>query len=303
MPRKSSFQESRSWVALKKGSMRLLVITGLSGSGKTSAVHALEDVGCFCVDNLPIVLLPGLVHLLQAAQKPITRLAVVMDVREAGFLKEYRRIFRELQHQAIQPEILFLEAPVDILLRRFEETRRPHPLNGERSLLDAIESERRQLAELREIADRVMDTSSCNIHQLRQSLKDLYGESTNRGDLLQIELISFSYAKGIPLHADMILDVRFLPNPHYEPNLKERDGRDPHVLDYIQRDTAANSILAKLLETIQEMAVCFRKSDRAYFVLGIGCTGGRHRSVGVVSKIEERLRSLGYAPKVLHRDL
>lgn len=283
--------------------MRLLVITGLSGSGKTSAIHALEDVGYFCVDNLPILLLPGLLHLLKAAKEPITRLAVVMDVREAGFLKEYARIFRELQREGIKPEILFLEAPVDILVRRFEETRRPHPLTGDRTLVEAIEWERRELRELREISDRVIDTSSYNIHQLRQSLKDLYGESGKEGDLLQIELISFSYAKGIPLHADVILDVRFLPNPHYEPDLKGTDGRDPAVIEYIQRDATASGILEKILEMIQEMVAFYGKADRAYFVLGVGCTGGRHRSVGVVSKIEERLRSSGHSPKVLHRDL
>jgi UPF0042 nucleotide-binding protein len=283
--------------------MHLLVITGLSGSGKTSAIHALEDVGYFCVDNLPVLLLPGLVHLLQAAREPITRLAVVMDVREAGFLKEYGRIFQDLRHEGIKPEVLFLESPVEILLRRFEQTGRPHPLTGERSLVEAMDSERRQLAELREIADRVIDTSSYNIHQLRQGLQELYGEYWKRGNLLQIELISFSYAKGIPLHADMILDVRFLPNPHYEPGLKDRDGRDPRVLDYIQGDTTANRILEKLLETVEEMTVYFSNSDRAYFVLGVGCTGGRHRSVGVVSKIEERLKSRGCALKVLHRDL
>ncbi|MEW6439478.1 MAG: RNase adapter RapZ [bacterium] len=283
--------------------MHLLVITGLSGSGKTSAIHALEDAGYFCVDNLPILLLPGLVQLLRSAKEPMERLAVVMDVREGGFLREYGRVFRELTEGGIKPEIVFLEAPTEVLLRRFEETCRPHPLAGERTLLDAIEWERRQLAGLRETADRVMDTSSYNIHELRRSLRELYCGTGRPTGQFQVELISFSYAKGIPPQVDMVLDARFLPNPHYDPELKERDGRDAEVRRYVERDAEASKILRKLLEIVEEMMAFYARSDRAYFVLGVGCTGGRHRSVSVVARLEERLKALGYRLTRTDRDL
>jgi len=283
--------------------MRVVVITGLSGSGKTSAVQAMEDVGYFCVDNLPVLLLSGLVDLLASSGDPIRRLAVVMDLRDERFVAEHRRVFDELERKGVRVEILFLEASTPVLLRRFEETRRTHPLSGSRTLVEAIELERNRLGPLREIAERVLDTSHFNIHALRRTLRELYGEKGETAKGLQIELISFGYAKGIPLHADIVLDVRFLPNPHYEHDLKEKNGRDPRVVEYIRQDPAAARILEKLLDWVQEMALVYAASDRAYFVLAVGCTGGRHRSVAVVALLEERLRSKGYRPYVVHRDL
>lgn len=283
--------------------MRVVVITGLSGSGKTSALQAMEDAGYFCVDNLPVLLLSGLVDLLTSSQDPIRRLSVVMDLRDERFLAEHRRVFEALETRGVRPEVLFLEAPTAVLLRRFEETRRSHPLTGSRTLLEAIELERNRLGPVREIADRVLDTSHFNIHALRRTVHELYAEAGRPGKSLQIELISFGYAKGLPLHADMVLDVRFLPNPHYASDLRDRNGRDPRVAEYIRKDPGGARMLEKLLDWVQELASVYAAMDRAYFVLAVGCTGGRHRSVAVVALLEERLRAKGYRPYVVHRDL
>jgi RNase adapter protein RapZ len=283
--------------------MRLLIITGLSGSGKTSVLHALEDTGFFCVDSLPVEMLPGLVDYLNRPQGLTEGLAVGIDMREGHFLEAYARVFTTLRSRGIQPEIFFLETATQVLIRRFEETRRRHPLAEARTLLEGIEWERAQLSGLRQVADKVIDTSSFNIHQLRNYIQVLCGRSGQREQKLKVEIISFSYAKGLPLQADLIMDVRFLPNPHYETALKDRDGRDPEVQRYIRSEPKADEILETFFQLIEGVVALYENEDRAYFVLAIGCTGGRHRSVAVVCSLEERLRLLGYSPKVLHRDI
>ncbi len=283
--------------------IRLLVLTGLSGSGKTSAMHALEDRGYFCVDNMPIVLLPGLLDLLLGSDPPLERLAVVMDIREGRFLEKHEQVFQTVRASGVKPEILFLEAETEILLRRFEETRRPHPLARDRTLLAGIEAERDQLSGVRRLADRIIDTSFFNIHQIRQYLHLLYGGAECQEKKLQVELISFSYARGIPLQADLIMDVRFLPNPHYNPELRERDGREAEIQEAVQAETESKEILDALIRWVVAMVDFYEKEDRAYFKMGFGCTGGKHRSVAVLSLLEGRLQDRGYTPKVLHRDI
>ena len=283
--------------------MRLLIITGLSGSGKTSVLHALEDRGFFCVDSLPVELLPGLVDYLNRADEVAEGLAVGIDMREGHFLGAYARVFTALRAGGVQPEVFFLETATRVLIRRYEETRRRHPLAEGRTLLEGIEWERAHLSGLRQVADKVIDTSSFNIHQLRNYVQVLCGPSGEREQKLQVEIISFSYAKGLPFQADLIMDVRFLPNPHYETALKDRDGREPEVQRYIRSEPKANEILDSFFHLIEGVVALYDKEDRAYFVLAIGCTGGRHRSVAVVCAVEERLRLLGYSPKVFHRDI
>jgi len=284
-------------------SLRLLVITGLSGSGKTSVLHALEDRGYFSIDNLPVLLLPGLLSLLEKADPRIEKLAVGMDIREGSFLREYKSVFQGVRDKGIKPEILFLEASTDALLRRFEETRRPHPLAGERTLLEGIEREKERLFALKQSADKVIDTTHYNIHQIRQYVHTLYEDADKKEKRLQLELISFSYPRGIPLHADVIVDMRFLPNPHYDPALKPLDGRDRRIQKAIQADERATEILDKFLEWVEAMVCIYEEEDRTYFNVGIGCTGGRHRSVAVLCLLEEKLGALGYRIKVFHRDL
>jgi UPF0042 nucleotide-binding protein len=283
--------------------MRLLIITGLSGSGKTSVLHALEDMGYFCVDNLPVRLLHDLVDYLAQQNDTVEGLAVGIDMREKHFLQEYPDVFQALRAEGIKPEVFFLQTATQVLVRRFEETRRRHPLAEERTLLDGIEWEKAQLAGLREAADKVIDTSPFNIHQLRSYVQGLCALSVEEAKKLQVEIISFSYKKGLPFQADLIMDVRFLPNPYYEPTLKDRDGRDPEVQAYIRGDAKPDEILEAFLQLIEDVVAYYSMEDRTYFVLAVGCTGGRHRSVAVVCALEERLRFRGYSPKVFHRDI
>lgn len=283
--------------------LRLLMITGMSGSGKTSVVHALEDMGLFCIDNLPVPLFPGLLDLLKGGALRSDNVALVMDIREKSFLQEFPGILEKIRKNGVRPEILFLDASTEILIRRFKETRRPHPLAGEQTLLEGIEQERKQLLALKQSSDRVIDTSHFNIHQIRQYMSMLFGTTGKGEKQLQIELISFSYAKGTPFHTDLIMDVRFLPNPHYDPELRERDGRDPKIQEVIQSDRKSSDILEKFIQWVESMVSFYEEEDRAYFNMGVGCTGGKHRSVAVVCLLERRLKDLGYLPKVLHRDL
>jgi UPF0042 nucleotide-binding protein len=283
--------------------IRMLVITGLSGSGKTSAMHALEDMGYFCVDNMPAVLLPGLLDLIDGSDPKIEKLAVAMDIRERRFLESFDSVFVQVRERNVQPEVLFLEASTESLMRRFDQTRRPHPLARGRTLLEGIEAEREDLSNMKQVADRVIDTTFLNIHQIRQYLHRLYGRRETSEKTLQIELISFGYARGIPLQADLILDVRFLPNPHYDPALRDRDGKNPEIQQAVLAETESRELLERCFLWLEEMVVFFEKEDRAYFKVGFGCTGGKHRSVAVVTLMEKRMRELGYSPLILHRDI
>ncbi len=282
--------------------MRVVIITGLSGSGKTAAIRALEDIGFFCVDNLPVLLLPGLVDLLMSAKDRFSRVGVVMDIREGVFLHEHPTVVQEVKDRGIQVEILFLDTSTEVLLRRFEETRRPHPLGSEGSLIEGIERERVQLEGLRRSADKVLDTTALNVHKLRQVIKDMYGTPEGRPQV-QIELISFSYAKGIPAHADILMDARFLPNPFYHAHLRDRDGNDEEVIAFIERDQRTAEILDLFYRMIESLMDLCTYEDRAYIVVAVGCTGGRHRSVAVVNRLKGRLEARSYRPKVTHRDL
>ena len=283
--------------------MQLLIITGLSGSGKTSTLHALEDIGFYCIDNLPILMLSGLVSLFEKSERKEVKLAVGMDIRERGFIEKYPDVFLEIHNRGIVPEIIFLEASTDVLLRRFEETRRAHPLIGEGSLLEGIVREEVQMTALREKVLHIINTSFLNIHQLRRHLYNLFETSEKKVRSLQIELISFSYARGLPHYADFIMDVRFLPNPHYEADLRDMDGRQAEIQRYICRDAGASEILNAFYALAEAMIAFYEKDDRTYFVFAVGCTGGKHRSVAVVCHLEARLAALGYSPQVLHRDI
>jgi UPF0042 nucleotide-binding protein len=283
--------------------MRLLIITGLSGSGKTSVLHTLEDMGYYCVDNLPVKMLPGLVDCVTASGDAAGGLAVGIDMRERLFLQEHPGVFKAIREAGIRSEVFFFETATQVLIRRYEETRRRHPLCDNRTLLECIEWEKEQLSGLRQSADKVIDTSAFNIHQLRNYVQVLGGPSEGKGHRLQVEIISFSYSKGLPFQADLVMDVRFLPNPHYDPALKDRDGRDSEVQKYTRKNSRAAEILESFLRLIEDVVALYEQEDRAYFVLAVGCTGGRHRSVAVVCALEERLRLRGLAPKVFHRDI
>jgi len=283
--------------------VQLVVVTGLSGSGKTSAIHALEDLGYFCVDNLPPVLLPGLLDLIQGADPKIQRLAVVMDIRERPFFGAFEEVLALVRERGVSAEVLFFEASHESLVRRFGQTRRPHPLARGRTLLEGIEAETQELSSMKRFADRVIDTTLMNIHQIRQYLVRLYGRGEPAARTLQIELMSFGYARGIPRQADLVLDVRFLPNPHYDAALRDLDGKDDAVQRAVLADVESRDLLDRCFGWLVSMVRLYEREDRAYLKVGFGCTGGKHRSVAVVSLLAERLRNLGYSPLLFHRDV
>jgi UPF0042 nucleotide-binding protein len=278
----------------------LLVVTGFSGAGKTQALRALEDIGYFCVDNLPPNLVPPLVNMLLSEEVDITRVALVMDVRGRRYFESLPETLNFLQNQNVELEILFLEATEDILVRRYKETRRRHPLSPYGSILEGILAEKKILEELRGRATRIIDTSNLAPQQLRQEIQDLYGKGG--GGVLTISLVSFGYKYGIPLDADLVFDVRFLPNPFYIPELKELNGYDDKVKTYVFSNPPTEGFLSRFYDFINYLIPYYQREGKSYLVVAIGCTGGKHRSVALVEKIKENLER-NYTVYAKHRDL
>lgn len=278
----------------------LLVVTGFSGAGKTQTLRALEDIGYFCVDNLPPNLVPPLVNMLLSEEVDITRVALVMDVRGRRYFESLPETLNFLQNQNVELEILFLEATEDILVRRYKETRRRHPLSPYGSILEGILAEKKILEELRGRATRIIDTSNFAPQQLRQEIQDLYGKGG--GGVLTISLVSFGYKYGIPLDADLVFDVRFLPNPFYIPELKELNGHDDKVKTYVFSNPPTEGFLSRFYDFINYLIPYYQREGKSYLVVAIGCTGGKHRSVALVEKIKENLE-LNYTVYAKHRDL
>lgn len=282
----------------------MLIITGLSGSGKSTALRAFEDLGYYCVDNLPVVLLPQFLHIQKANPKGPSRLALVMDLREEDFIKEYAAIFAGLRKEGFKLEMLFLESSDEALLKRYSQTRRHHPLipSQANTVKDGIVLERKQLADLKQEADRVIDTSFFNIHQLREVIGRLYGHQVDLNRLI-IHLLSFGFKYGVPGEADMVFDVRFLPNPFFVPDLKPLDGTDPEAKDYILKDDVTQAFLARLSELLFFLIPFFKKEGKSYLTVAIGCTGGRHRSVTIAEELRRLLAEKDMEVFVNHRDI
>ena len=277
-------------------SMHILVVTGVSGGGKSTALRALEDIGYYCVDNLPLPLLPQFVQLVgNTGQK---KAALVIDAREGEFLGGFRHEMRELRSKGLALEILFLDAPDDVLLRRFSETRRRHPLHGD-DLRAAIAHERKELLPLREEAHTVVDTGALNVHQLKGVIGERYGKS---GQVLALTLLSFGFKYGLPVEADMVLDVRFLPNPYFIPALSNQTGLEPEVSDYVLSQPDAQTFVAKAEALIEFYLPRAQREGKSYVTVAIGCTGGRHRSVAIVADLFNRLGAR-YQITVRHREL
>lgn len=282
--------------------LRFVIITGLSGAGKSYAIKCLEDLGYFCVDNLPTTLIPTFAELCLASQRQIRSIALGVDVREGEYLVHLLGVLQELRARGHAPEVLFLEAADEVLVRRYHETRRRHPMAGVGNVLDGIQAERRALAHLREGADRIVDTSGLTVHQLRERLVELYGTEA-RGDTLTISLVSFGFKHGIPYDADLVFDVRFLPNPHFVDPLRGLDGRDRAVADYVFAQPEARELMARLRDLIGFLLPLYRREGKAYLTMAVGCTGGRHRSVAIVESLRDDLERQSLAPLVRHRDL
>ena len=277
----------------------LLVVTGMSGAGKTAVTASLDDLGWFVVDNLPPSLVMQLVDTVteRTSQR---RIAVVAYVRGGVFFRELRGALDELAARGVRPHVLFLEAGDEVLVRRFESARRPHPLQGEGRVLDAISRERELLAELRTTADLVVDTSVLNVHELADRIRTAFA-GTDVG--LQTIVVSFGYKYGIPVDADVVADMRFLPNPHWVPHLRPQTGRDEQVSDYVLGQPGAAEFLDRYAELLGSMADGYLREGKRFVTVGVGCTGGKHRSVAMSEALATRLRERGVDTIVVHRDL
>jgi UPF0042 nucleotide-binding protein len=283
---------------------RFVVLTGLSGSGKSQAIRALEDLGYFCVDNLPVTLLPMLAELTLRAGTEISRAAVVVDVREGKMLKEFPRVYKSLKKRRnLNPALIFLEAAESTLVRRFSETRRPHPLAPDRSAIEGIHEEREAMQVIRKLADHVIDTSEMTVHELRHVFTGVAAGSTP-GSQLVVTILSFGFKHGIPVDSDLLFDVRFLPNPHFVPALRPHTGRDQDVVRYLDRSTATHEFLDHTLNLLKFLIPQYAHEGKRYLTIGIGCTGGRHRSVAISEALKKGLAGVpGARLRVKHRDI
>lgn len=280
-----------------------LVITGLSGAGKSQAIHAVEDLGYYCVDNLPVELLPDL-HALHRRDEALARVAVVVDIREKRFLSAFPAVYERLRAtDDMPPSLIFLEASAAVLHRRFSETRRPHPMAREEPIADAIALERREMAPIRAMADEVVDTSDLTVHELRRVFLDLSRDRRQRPSLV-LTFESFGFKHGLPHGADLVFDVRFLPNPHFVPSLRPQTGRDRPVAAFLERQAVTGQLLRRLTSLLKFLVPQYITEGKSYLTVAIGCTGGRHRSVYIAEALRGALASVrGVTARARHRDV
>lgn len=300
MGQNSSGQQQAKPLPAAYGS--ILLITGLSGSGKSTVLHALEDVGYFCVDNLPLELLPRFLQMQSRSLADGRKIALVMDVRTKGFLQNYPRVFKRLERLGFRLHVLFLEAEESALIRRFSQTRRQHPLADQESISQALRQERESLVQLRRAARRIIDTTYYTPHQLRQLITEEYSELAPR-QRMWLHLISFSYKKGIPPQADMVVDVRFLPNPYFIDDLKPLTGNQGPVRDYVLTHAETQAFLDHLFSFIDFLLPRYQEEGKTHLTLAIGCTGGQHRSVVIANVLGEHLNQGNYPFTLSHRDM
>ena len=279
----------------------LTIITGLSGAGRSSAADVLEDLGYFVIDNLPPALIPKVAELARDRERS-TRFALVVDVRSGAFMDDLEAALREVRAAGTHTSILFLDASDEALVRRFEASRRPHPLTTTGRVSDGIADERALLEELKGEADLVVDTSNLNVHELRDRLHELFHREPATGSL-QASLISFGFKHGVPLDVDLVFDVRFLPNPHWVEELRPLPGTDERVRAYVLEQPEAGPFLDELRSLFRLLLPAFAREGKSYLSIGVGCTGGRHRSVVIAAELARLLEELGFPPTVHHRDL
>ncbi len=280
----------------------MLIITGLSGSGKSTALRTLEDSGYFCIDNLPLSLLGPLLQKVAQPGRDSRKVALVMDVRTEGFLKNYSRVFKRLERQGYRVHLLFLEADEAALMRRFSQTRRQHPLADRDTIGEALRQERRSLAGLRSLAHRIIDTSQLNPHQLRQLIMAEYSDLSER-ERMFLHLSSFAYKHGVPPEADLVVDVRFLPNPYFIDELRPATGNEPAVRDFVLGQEVTRQFLERLFSFLDFLLPLYQKEGKTHLNLAIGCTGGQHRSVVIANALGRHLARECYPFTVNHRDL
>ena len=281
---------------------RIIVVTGLSGSGKSTALAAFEDAGCYCVDNLPVALLPKLLELPLDSEAAVTGLVFVMDLREKGFVQRYPAVFATLRQRGIAPEVIFLEAEEPVLVQRYSATRRQHPLGQDRPLREAIAEEAALLAPLRAAAARIIDTTHLNVHQLKALMFDTARQGA-RPAPLNIHVISFGFKHGLPHEADLVVDVRFLTNPFFDQALRHLDGDSEPIRRFVHGDPEAGEFLGRYLDLLDYLIPLYEKEGKAYLTIAVGCTGGRHRSVVMARAVFEQLQTRGRRVSLAHRDI
>jgi UPF0042 nucleotide-binding protein len=280
----------------------IVIITGMSGAGRSTAAKSLEDLDWFVVDNLPPGLLATMADLGGRVQDAVPRIAAVVDVRSRGFATDLHSSIADLETRGVHPRVVFLEASDEELVRRFENVRRPHPLQGDGRLVDGIARERELVREIRAEADLVIDTGRLNVHELRAKIVGFFGDDSGESSL-RATVVSFGYKYGLPVDADLVVDCRFLPNPHWVPELRPLNGRDAPVRDYVLSQRGAKEFLDAYTEVLRLLADGYEREGKHYVTLAVGCTGGKHRSVAMTEQLAARLRDEGIEVQVSHRDL
>jgi UPF0042 nucleotide-binding protein len=285
---------------LKKSAKELVIVTGISGAGKASALKAFEDLGFHCVDNLPLELLPGFAALVSKSAE-IEKAAIVVDVREGATIDRLPQILKSVK-TLLHTRVVFLDAQDASLVQRYSETRRPHPLGKSETVWRSIVEERQLLDPIRNVADTLIDTSKFNVHELRAHIQARYGHEDKANRLL-VSCLSFGFKNGVPLDADMVFDVRFLPNPHFVPEFRKKTGLDPKVAGYVNSFPQTGEFLDKVTKLMLYLLPHYVKEGKSYLTVAFGCTGGQHRSVMMAEEVSKRLEKAGYQVKALHRDI
>lgn len=299
MPRKKK-QQTSDFEAVPD----IVIITGLSGSGMSSAMNAFQDLGYFCVDNLPITILPTFARLIEASQDKngISRAALVIDIREGSFLADFPKELEALRAYGLKVFVLFLEASDEVLQHRFSETRRPHPADKGHRLARAIRSERAAMNPIRTLADQIIDTSNNTVHTLRSKLLERFSFD-KQGAPMRVQVLSFGHKYGSPANLELLFDVRHLPNPHFVPELKALSGHDSRVVSFLKSQPEVEETLSRFSDLLDYLLPLYKREGKAYVTVGIGCTGGRHRSVMIANALARRLRRTGFDAQAVHRDV
>jgi UPF0042 nucleotide-binding protein len=300
MATKRAAKKKSAGIKTPEGAGELVILTGMSGAGKASALKAFEDLGYYAVDNLPLELIPQFADLVRSSSE-IERAALVIDVREGIRLDRFPAILKKVQ-KVLATRVLFLEASDDSLVRRFSETRRPHPMGRGEMVLKSIEAERRRLDPIRNVADIVLDTTKFNVHELRAHINAQFDHAAHEQHL-NIASMSFGFKNGVPTDADLVFDVRFLPNPHFIPEFRPLTGKDPRVAKYVRGFPQTEEFLAKTTDLLTFLLPHYIKEGKSYLTVAFGCTGGQHRSVMIAEEMQKRLSEAGYRVTAAHRDM
>ncbi|MCP3940856.1 MAG: RNase adapter RapZ [Desulfobacteraceae bacterium] len=282
---------------------KVYIITGLSGSGKSTAIQAFEDAGFYCVDNMPMELIPKFLEIPFKETPSVKGTAFVMDMRSKSFISNYATGISAIEDIGISPQIIFLDAGVDTLLKRFSQTRRHHPIAHEKSLLESIKSEKQAMQFIKQVAHHIIDTSAYNVHQLKSVILDLIHDGKKTTNRMKLNILSFGFKYGIPNDADLVMDLRFLANPYFVPELKNLDGESTAVRQFVMTNPEAINFLDKYYTLLDYLIPLYKRENKAYLTIAVGCTGGRHRSVAIARSIFEHLNKKGLTPGIIHRDI